>query len=152
MQPQEIPMFLALATALKIYLGRQVTDKSIDRASSLFYSYLLAYRRVSEHIPHLSTYLTNRCLQLYGEAAMKPNHHYSVHMPEQLRDFGPVYEFWTFLTERLNKVLKSYNSNSWKRGQLEVSIMRAFGREARINTMVFDLSLTVLLLNSSILL
>jgi hypothetical protein len=67
---------------------------------------------------------------------MKPNHHYVVHMPDQLRDFGPVYEFWTFLTERLNKVLKNYNSNSWTHGQLETSMMRAFDREARIYTMV----------------
>ena len=25
-----------------------------------------------------------------------------------MRDFGPLHEFWTFLFERLNKVLKSY--------------------------------------------
>jgi hypothetical protein len=62
MQPDEIPMFLALATALKIYLGRQVTDESIDRASSLFYSYLVTYRRVSERIPRLSTQLTDHPL------------------------------------------------------------------------------------------
>jgi hypothetical protein len=79
---------------------------------------------------------TDDYLQLYGEQAMKPNHHYVVHMPDQLRDFGPVYEFWTFLTERLNKVLKNYNSNSWTHGQLETSMMRAFDRKARIYTMV----------------
>jgi hypothetical protein len=47
MQASEIPMFLALATALKLYLGRQITDDSIDRASALFYDYLCAYRSVS---------------------------------------------------------------------------------------------------------
>jgi hypothetical protein len=67
---------------------------------------------------------------------MKPNHHYSVHLPEQLRDFGPVYEFWTFLTERLNKILKSYNSNSWGGGHLEVSMMRHFDREVRVQNLV----------------
>jgi hypothetical protein len=51
MQADEVPMFLALATALKLYLGRQVTDDSIDRASSLFYDYLLTYRRVSNNYP-----------------------------------------------------------------------------------------------------
>ena len=31
---------------------------------------------------------------------MKPNHHWALHLPDQLRDFGPVYGFWTFLGER----------------------------------------------------
>jgi hypothetical protein len=83
---------------------------------------------------------------------MKPNHHYAVHMPEQLHDFGPVYKFWTFLTEQLNKVLKLYNSNSWKRSQLEVLMMYAFGCKACINTMVWISFPTVLSLKSTILL
>jgi hypothetical protein len=135
MQADEVSMFLALSTALKIYLGCQVTDNSINRASALFHDYLVTYRRVSRSY-NISVFLPNCCLQLYGENAMKPNHHYAVHMPDQLRDFGPVYEFWTFLTERLNKVLKSYNSNSWTRGHLEISMMRAFDREVRVHTMV----------------
>jgi hypothetical protein len=48
MQPDEVDMFLSLATALKLYLGRYITDDSIDRASTLFYSYLLTYRRVGQ--------------------------------------------------------------------------------------------------------
>jgi hypothetical protein len=76
---------------------------------------------------------------------MKPNHHYAVHIPDQLRDFGPVYEFWTFLTERLNKVLKTYNNNSWTHGQLETTMMRAFDREARIHTMVSTLCFILVL-------
>jgi hypothetical protein len=67
---------------------------------------------------------------------MKPNHHYAVHLPQQLRDFGPVYEFWTFLTERLNKILKSYNSSLWGGGQLEISMMRHFDREVRVQDLV----------------
>jgi hypothetical protein len=67
---------------------------------------------------------------------MKPNHHYAVHMPQQLRNFGPVYKFWTFLTEHLNKILKSYGSNFWGGGQLEISMMRSFNREVCVHNLV----------------
>ncbi|KAF8144902.1 hypothetical protein K438DRAFT_1631086, partial [Mycena galopus ATCC 62051] len=68
--------------------------------------------------------------QLYGEDQMKPNHHWAVHIPDQILDFGPVYTFWAFLTERLNKILKNLNSNNWTGGLLEVSMMREFHRKA----------------------
>jgi hypothetical protein len=60
MQANEMPMFLALATALKLYLGCQVTDESIDRASSLFHDYLLTYCRVSDRYD--GPFLTNKSL------------------------------------------------------------------------------------------
>jgi len=67
---------------------------------------------------------------------MTPNHHWSVHTPDQILDFGPVYDFWTFMTERLNKILKSINNNHWGGGRLEVSMMRGFGRETQFETLV----------------
>jgi hypothetical protein len=66
MQAEEVPMFLALATALKLYLSRELTDNSINRASALFYDYLLAYRRVSDQsnfilsVIILSSYTANK--------------------------------------------------------------------------------------------
>ncbi|KAJ7782582.1 hypothetical protein DFH07DRAFT_864942 [Mycena maculata] len=63
---------------------------------------------------------------LYGMAEMKPNHHWCVHIPDQVRDYGPLYSFWAFLMERLNKVLKNLNSNNWAGGLLEVSMVREF--------------------------
>ena len=74
--------------------------------------------------------------QIYGAVAMKPNHHWAVHLSDQLRDYGPVYNFWTFLTEQLNKLLKGSNSNNWTGGQLEVSMMREFQRSTHIQAMV----------------
>jgi hypothetical protein len=73
---------------------------------------------------------------MYGAEAMKPNHHWAVHIPEQILDYGPVYGFWAFLTERLNKVLKSMNSNNWSGGRLEVSMMREFHRSSRLDGIV----------------
>lgn len=67
---------------------------------------------------------------------MKPNHHWAIHFSEQLRDFGPVHGFWTFLAERLNKTLKNYNSNNHCGGELEASMMRAFDREVQIKAIV----------------
>jgi hypothetical protein len=67
---------------------------------------------------------------------MKPNHHYVVHLPAQIRDYGPVYGFWCFLGERLNKILKSFKSNNWGGGQLEVSIVREWGRDVQLHEMV----------------
>lgn len=71
---------------------------------------------------------------------MKPNHHWAVHIPEQILDFGPVYSFWAFLTERLNKVLKNMNSNNWTGGRVEVSMMREFQRNSALETVVTSLS------------
>lgn len=76
------------------------------------------------------------CFQIYGADQMKPNHHWSVHVPDQLDDFGPVYNFWAFLTERLNKILKDLNSNNWTGGELEVSMMREFHRNAALDSKV----------------
>ena len=69
---------------------------------------------------------------------MKPNQHWALHIPDQLRDFGPVYGFWVFLGERLNKHFKNFNSNSHKYGKLEISMLRMFTREAKLNTMVSE--------------
>ncbi|KAJ7219919.1 hypothetical protein GGX14DRAFT_355369, partial [Mycena pura] len=74
--------------------------------------------------------------QMYGTDEMKPNHHWAVHVFDQIRDYGPVYGFWAFLTERLNKVLKNMNSNNWGGGLLEVSMMREFHRMQQLDAMV----------------
>jgi hypothetical protein len=82
-------------------------------------------------------------VQLYGAKAMKPNFHWAVHLEEQICDFGPVYNFWTFLSERLNKLLKSSNSNNWTTGgQLEISMMREFVSGMRMEALVRETELT----------
>ncbi|KAF8573472.1 hypothetical protein K439DRAFT_1375334 [Ramaria rubella] len=58
---------------------------------------------------------------------MKPNLHFAVHLPDQVLDYGPVYGTWCFLGEWLDKLLKSFKTNNWGEGQLEVSMMRAWG-------------------------
>jgi hypothetical protein len=59
--------------------------------------------------------------QLYGKDLIRPNHHYATDVPDCLRDLSPMVSFWTFLSERLNKNLKSYHSASHAGGELGVS-------------------------------
>jgi hypothetical protein len=75
-------------------------------------------------------------VQVYGIKKMKPNHHHVVHLPAQIYDYGPVYGFWCFLGERLNKLLKSFKSNNWSGGQLELSMVREWGRDIQLQETV----------------
>ncbi|KAA1479991.1 hypothetical protein DENSPDRAFT_789804, partial [Dentipellis sp. KUC8613] len=100
--------FLKLAAALKIILGRVIREQDIPRACDLLYGYL----------------------------NVKPNHHWLTHIFDQICDYGPVYGFWTFIFERLNKVLKSYSTNNHGGGEIEVSFMRAFMPDAALRAMV----------------
>lgn len=67
---------------------------------------------------------------------VKPNHHYLTHIFEQLDDYGPVYGFWTFVFERLNKVLKSYATSGHGGGEIEVAFIREFMRNAALRHIV----------------
>ncbi|KAJ7770774.1 hypothetical protein B0H16DRAFT_1660942 [Mycena metata] len=75
----------------------------------------------------------DRLPRLYGSESMKPNHHWAVHIPDEIHDFGRLYSFWAFLTERLNKILKNLNSNNWTGGRVEVSMMREFHRSTKLD-------------------
>ncbi|KAJ7757939.1 hypothetical protein B0H16DRAFT_1822615 [Mycena metata] len=110
LHPDDMPNFCKLASAVKLLLARPITDAQIDEADALLRSYL----------PELMT--------LYGKDVIKPNHHYATHTAENVRDYGPLQEFWTFLFERINKVLKSYNSSNHSGGELETSFFREFHR------------------------
>ncbi|KAJ7114850.1 hypothetical protein C8R44DRAFT_880917 [Mycena epipterygia] len=118
MQTGEDENFLRFATALKIMVGSSIRHEGVTRPRSLLEAYLLGFS------------------QLYGSHEMKPNHHWAVHIPDQILDYGPVYTFWAFLTERLNKVLKNLNSNNWTGGRLEVSMMREFHRAVGLDAVM----------------
>ncbi|KAJ7017492.1 hypothetical protein C8F04DRAFT_1215036 [Mycena alexandri] len=113
--------FLRFATTLKMIVGRSIRRDSLPRIKKLLEDYLLDFR------------------EIYGESEIMPNHHWAVHCPDQLEDYGPVYNFWAFLTERLNKILKNLNSNNWTGGELEVSMMREFHRNAAVDSTLHQL-------------
>jgi hypothetical protein len=74
--------------------------------------------------------------QLYGPDVIRPNHHYAIHTPDVVRDYGPLHGFWTFLFERLNKVLKSFKTNNHGGGELETTFFREFHRTVRMSRLV----------------
>lgn len=79
-------------------------------------------------------------MQLYGPSVIRPNHHYACHTAESVRDYGPLHEFWTFLFERLNKVLKSYKTSNHAGGELETSFFREFHRTVQESRLVRGIS------------
>ncbi|KAF7366659.1 hypothetical protein MSAN_00923800 [Mycena sanguinolenta] len=117
LHPDDPPHLLKLSTALKILTGREILEADLVEADTLLREY------------------TAELVQLYGPDVIRPNHHYATHTVTGIRNYGPLHEFWTFLFERLNKVLKSYKTPNHAGGELESSFFREFHRtvqEARL--------------------
>ncbi|KAF8066846.1 hypothetical protein FPV67DRAFT_1670313 [Lyophyllum atratum] len=104
------PNFLKLCVAIQLLLARTITEEDLVKADALLREYCW------------------ELVKLYGPSVIRPNHHYAVHTAASVRDYGPLHEFWTFLFERLNKVLKSYKTNNHAGGELETSFFREFHR------------------------
>lgn len=48
---------------------------------------------------------------LYPDFSLVPKHHMALHLPEMLRDFGPVHAWRTFAFERLNQIFQNTLTN-----------------------------------------
>ncbi|KAJ7142859.1 hypothetical protein C8R44DRAFT_866139 [Mycena epipterygia] len=118
MQEGEDENFLQFSAFLKIVVGNSIRTDILPTVRQLLQDYLLKFS------------------ELYGADNMKPNHHWAIHIPDQVVQYGPLNGFWAFLTERLNKILKNLNSNNWTSGRLEVSMMREFHRSTRITSVL----------------
>ncbi|EJU03312.1 hypothetical protein DACRYDRAFT_115499 [Dacryopinax primogenitus] len=119
--PEMAANYLTLAAALKIFMRREITESELLRAKELYAQFFQGF------------------VQIYGAENATPTMHWVTHMPEQIRRYGPIHGFWTFLFERLNKVLKNVPTNGHKGGTIEISFARAFKREmslARMNTVL----------------
>ncbi|TBU36577.1 hypothetical protein BD309DRAFT_1024222 [Dichomitus squalens] len=123
MQQNEVPLMLSLGGALKLLLGSSTSAPDRLRGAQLLFSYLQEFKWI------------------YGLDAMVPNHHFATHIPQQLEEFGTVYEIWAFLAERLNKTLKSTNQNNRRGGQQEVTMMREFDRHMQVWAIVLTFTL-----------
>jgi hypothetical protein len=135
LHPDDPANFFKLSKFLKIVLAHSITNDDINDAEGLIRSYCT-------ELLHVSFFLIaelrdiSPSLKLYGKHVIRPNHHYATHVPDCLRDYGPMVGFWTFLFERLNKILKSYNSSNHSGGELEVSFFREFHRTMAHSRMV----------------
>ena len=96
-QPGDDLLFLKLSAATKIYTQYEISSEDIDRAQALVCEYLLEFKQVSNYV-YKFMWLTV-IIQRYGIGKLKPNHHFLVHLPAQIHDYGPVYGFWCFLGE-----------------------------------------------------
>ncbi|KAL5478281.1 hypothetical protein ACEPAI_2465 [Sanghuangporus weigelae] len=85
MHKDDADNFLKLAASLKIILAHSINRNDIPCASALLTQYLKTYFEIHK-------------------SDVKPNHHWVTHVFDQIRDFGPVYGFWTFTNEHLNKL------------------------------------------------
>ncbi|KZP21905.1 hypothetical protein FIBSPDRAFT_739745 [Athelia psychrophila] len=110
LHPDDPDNFIKLSTALRLLLARHLTEADISTSDALLREYC------------------TELIELYGADVIRPNHHYAMHTAECVRDYGPLHGFWTFLFERLNKVLKSYKTNNHSGGELETSFSREFHR------------------------
>ncbi|OBZ77196.1 hypothetical protein A0H81_02514 [Grifola frondosa] len=72
---------------------------------------------------------------LHKEAKVLPNHHFTLHLPEFLRLFGPVHAWRTFAFERFNHLLQSTNTNM-NFGELEMTYMRHSCRAANLRPLL----------------
>ncbi len=135
MDPRDADNFLNLAAALKILLARSIDISELSRAQKLLQTFLDGFMTVKVTRKHAGIPCTNLRLQIHPDN-VKPNFHYITHIFVQIRDYGPVYGFWTFLFERLNKILKTYAVNNHGGGELEVTFFREFSRETRLRSMV----------------
>jgi len=139
LHPSNPNNFLKLCAAICILLRRQLTDPDIDHADRLIREYCMELISVCLHLVHIN--VTDKLLsnQLYGSNVIKPNHHYLTHISECVQNYGPLHDFWTFLYERLNKVLKSYKTNNHDHGELETMFFNDFQRTCHISRLVCNL-------------
>ncbi|KAJ7864719.1 hypothetical protein B0H13DRAFT_2237002 [Mycena leptocephala] len=110
LHPDDPKNFLKLSSAIKILVARTITEADLTQSDQLMREYCW------------------ELVELYGPEVIRPNHHYATHTSRCVRNYGPLHEFWTFLFERLNKVLKSYKTPNHAGGELEASFFREFQR------------------------
>lgn len=97
---------------------------------------------LSRYVSYCLSYCFNfefNVLKLYGSKVIRPNHHYATHVADCCLNFGPLHDFWTFLYERLNKVLKSYKTNNHGNGELETTFFKEFQRTCELGRLTFSL-------------
>ncbi|KAG1826357.1 hypothetical protein EV424DRAFT_1345673 [Suillus variegatus] len=121
LHPDDPANFLKLSGALRILMQHTLLDADIDSADTLIRQYV------------------TELLKLYGSNVIKPNHHYATHIATFARNFGPLHDFWTFLSERLNKVLKSFKTNNHGDGELETTFFSEFHRMCESSRLTYAL-------------
>ncbi|KAI0628591.1 hypothetical protein C8Q77DRAFT_1162009 [Trametes polyzona] len=114
----DLSNFLKLCAALRLFLSDKISNTQLSEADKLIREYCI------------------ELVELYGEDVIRPNHHYATHTAEFIRDYGPMREFWTFLFERLNKLLKAYKTSNHNGGEVECTFFREFHRMIQLQRLL----------------
>jgi hypothetical protein len=112
--PDELRVFMDLFQAIQLLLRPTISETQIREGEN-----------------HLLS-LIPRALQLHKGLARSKNLHQVLHIPGNIRDHGPVYCWWLFASERMNKTLKNMNSNGHTRKTAMIAF-NAYQRYARSN-------------------
>ncbi|PIL33759.1 hypothetical protein GSI_04384 [Ganoderma sinense ZZ0214-1] len=118
LHPRDLDVFLKLCSALTQFLANELTTQNVEDADRLLREYCI------------------ELLEIYGPGVIRPNHHYATHTGDFVLSYGPLREFWTFIFERLNKILKSYKTSNHDGGQIECTFFREFHRTAELYRVV----------------
>lgn len=95
-----------------VYLQKFVRN-TLDLAMALAWG--LSRRSSDFHADQYMFYMRNYLSgisDLFPEYTLKPIHHYSLHISDILRLFGPLHGTWAFSTERLIGRLQKFKTNS----------------------------------------
>ncbi|KAJ3762559.1 hypothetical protein EV360DRAFT_79172 [Lentinula raphanica] len=110
---QILQNFLDLVHAIRLLNLRETSADSRDEYRSLIMKYL------------------HQVLVLFPDVALKPNHHYAVHIVEDLESMGPVQARNTPIFERTNHLLQEVNSNNHS-GEVEATMQSDYSRQAAL--------------------
>ena len=140
MREGEDETVLLLASAIKVLFARSLRKEAVEPALRRYEEYLKRLSQVCYKIMFsiscMLTVLFDFELLDTHPNIIKPNHHYILHIGEQLFDYGSAYNTWTFWNERLNKVLKTIKTNNRSGGEAECTLFREFERNRQLITQV----------------
>ncbi len=92
---------------------QKLVDHTLDLAMAIAWG---LSRRTSPHHAECYTFYMKRyiegIMELFPDYSLKPNHHYTLHIPDILLAFGPLHGTWAFSLERLIGRLQKLNLNS----------------------------------------
>ncbi|KIK81093.1 hypothetical protein PAXRUDRAFT_35984 [Paxillus rubicundulus Ve08.2h10] len=120
LHPDDPINFLKLSSALHLLVKDTILDTEVEEADQLIHQYCM------------------ELITLYGSSCIKPNHHYATHTANFVRNFGPLHDFWTFLVERLNKVLKLFKTNNHSGGELKTTFFCDFHHMCQLSRLEKD--------------
>jgi hypothetical protein len=100
----------------RILGSRAISVNDVDRAVDLHCDAFTSWARMGCHLT--------------------PNFHGSVHIPDWVSAWGPLYSWWAWPFERMNGILARVKTNGHTGGELEATMMRAWVKTALAQDLV----------------